>query len=70
MNVDANKVEGMKELLSNEEIARMWARLHTPIVRVDKEVGRNDICPYCDSGKKFKNCECYATHKAKYEYKK
>ncbi|WP_193387292.1 SEC-C metal-binding domain-containing protein, partial [Enterococcus faecalis] len=24
-------------------------------VRVDKKVGRNDLCP-CGSGKKFKNC--------------
>ena len=24
-------------------------------VRVDKKVGRNDLCP-CGSGKKYKNC--------------
>jgi preprotein translocase subunit SecA len=24
--------------------------------RVEKKVGRNEICPFCESGKKFKNC--------------
>ncbi|MDR2839743.1 MAG: preprotein translocase subunit SecA, partial [Paludibacter sp.] len=28
---------------------------HTPIVREEKKVGRNDLCP-CGSGKKYKNC--------------
>jgi preprotein translocase, SecA subunit len=28
---------------------------HTPIVRQEKKVGRNDPCP-CGSGKKYKNC--------------
>ena len=27
-----------------------------PIRNRDQRVGRNDICPYCDSGKKYKNC--------------
>jgi hypothetical protein len=24
-----------------------------------QKVYRNDICPYCDSGLKYKKCECY-----------
>ncbi|MBR5741927.1 MAG: SEC-C domain-containing protein, partial [Firmicutes bacterium] len=28
---------------------------HTPVVRKDVKVGRNDPCP-CGSGKKYKNC--------------
>ena len=27
-----------------------------PIRNRNERVGRNDICPYCDSGKKYKNC--------------
>lgn len=33
-----------------------------PIVK-DKKVNRNEICPYCDSGKKFKKCKCYNKNK-------
>lgn len=51
----------INELLANEDLARMWKKLHTPLLRTNK-VGRNDICPYCNSEKKFKNCECYKTH--------
>lgn len=64
------KVENLKELLSNEDLARMWMKLHTPIVRNGRKVGRNEICPYCNSGKKFKNCECYKTHQNDYSYYK
>jgi preprotein translocase subunit SecA len=28
---------------------------HTPVVRKDVKIGRNDPCP-CGSGKKYKNC--------------
>ncbi|MFZ4545954.1 MAG: SEC-C metal-binding domain-containing protein [Bacteroidales bacterium] len=27
-----------------------------PIVRGERKTGRNEICPKCKSGKKFKNC--------------
>ena len=27
-----------------------------PIRNRAERVGRNDVCPYCDSGKKYKNC--------------
>lgn len=45
----------------NEDLQRMWYKLHTPLVRNKEKVGRNEICPFCNSGKKFKNCECYKT---------
>ena len=45
----------------NEDLQRMWYKLHTTLVRNKKKVGRNEICPFCNSGKKFKNCECYKT---------
>lgn len=35
-----------------------WKEMHTPKVRKHRKVGRNEICPYCDSGLKFKHCEC------------
>ena len=35
-----------------------WRALHTPKVRKFRKVGRNEICPFCDSGLKFKYCEC------------
>ena len=54
-----SKVEAMKELLENEDIKRMWAKMHTPWVRTRPKVRRNEICPYCGSGKKYKHCECY-----------
>lgn len=67
-NKEQKQLETMKEFLSNDDIARMWKKLHTPLVRTSK-VGRNDICPYCNSGKKFKNCECYKTHSVEYTQK-
>lgn len=62
------QLEAVRELIANEDMARMWKKLHTPLVRTSK-VGRNDICPYCNSGKKFKNCECYKTHSSEYTQK-
>lgn len=52
----------------NQDFARTWMRLHTPL-NATSLPGRNDICPYCDSGKKFKNCECYKTHTKEYKNK-
>lgn len=58
-NKNAEKLEGFKGILENEDFGRMWMKMHTPWVRRTKKVGRNEPCP-CGSGKKFKNCECYA----------
>lgn len=41
-----------------EEYARIYKKMHTPFVREYRKVGRNEICPFCDSGLKFKQCEC------------
>lgn len=32
-----------------------YQREHTPIVRTERKIGRNEPCP-CRSGKKFKKC--------------
>ena len=55
--------EQMEQLA--DEYAELYKMAHTPSVRIE-EPGRNDICPYCDSGKKFKNCSCYKTHHKQY----
>lgn len=71
-NKDANKsdAEFMKEMFQNEEFRNMWIKMHTPWTSKIKtgtfghKTGRNEICPYCTSGKKFKNCKCYENYKA------
>ena len=40
------------------EWQEMYAKMHTPFKREYRKVGRNEICPFCDSGLKFKQCEC------------
>ena len=45
-----------------EEWQRMYAKMHTPFKREYRKVRRNEICPFCDSGLKFKRCECYKTY--------
>ena len=67
--MEENKqMEQLKEIMSNEEFQRTFMKLHTPL-NATKLPGRNDICPYCNSGKKFKNCECYKTHQVEYTNK-
>lgn len=60
--------EKYNKMLQDEEFARVFMKLHTPL-NATKLPGRNDICPYCNSGKKFKKCECYKTHKVEYRNK-
>lgn len=40
------------------EWQEMYVKMHTPFKREYRKVGRNEICPFCDSGLKFKHCEC------------
>jgi uncharacterized protein YecA (UPF0149 family) len=56
------------ELMSDEDFQRNFLKLHTPLNATIK-VNRNDICPFCNSGKKFKKCECYKTHQVEYRNK-
>ena len=43
--------------LSKSQIqkAEDYKRMHTPIVRTTRKIGRNDPCP-CGSGRKYKKC--------------
>lgn len=61
-----NKI--MELAKQNDDFARNFMKLHTPIT-VEKLPGRNDICPYCDSGLKFKYCECSKKHTKQYRNK-
>lgn len=56
------------ELMSDEDFQRNFMKLHTPLTASNK-IGRNDICPFCNSGKKFKKCECFKTHQVEYKNK-
>ena len=29
-----------------------------PVAAAGKKIGRNDVCPFCDSGRKVKSCDC------------
>lgn len=44
------------------EWQEMYTKMHTPFKREYRKVGRNEICPFCDSGLKFKHCECSQTY--------
>lgn len=50
---------GFQELIESEDFQRLYQKMHTPWKRRGEKINRNDICPFCNSGKKFKNCECY-----------
>ena len=49
----------IKEAFNDKDFRDMWFKMHTPIVRRFRKVRRNEICPFCESGKKYKKCECY-----------
>ena len=51
-----------------EEWQEMYAKMHTPFKREYRKMGRNETCPYCDSGLKFKKCECYKTYGEQVNY--
>ena len=58
--------EAINTLLGDADIRKMWIKMHTPFLNkiklTGRKIGRNEICPFCTSGKKFKNCECYKSY--------
>lgn len=56
-------MEELKEIMDSPDFQKMWAKMHTPWKRRHDKISRNEICPFCNSGKKFKNCECYEKYK-------
>lgn len=51
-----------------KEWQELYIKMHTPFTREFRKVSRNEICPFCSSGVKFKHCECYKTYGEKSEY--
>ena len=51
-----------------KEWQKMYIKMHTPFKRQYRKVGRNEICPFCDSGLKFKQCECSQTYGEQVSY--
>ena len=48
------KISTIKELMSDEDVQKMWKKMHTPWHK-RYDIRPNDPCP-CGSGKKYKNC--------------
>ena len=67
VNQKTSAQEAKSELMNNEDFKNMWIKMHTPYINKLKltgyKTGRNEICPFCTSGKKFKNCACYKVYK-------
>jgi len=53
----------MKDELNYEDFIRIYKKMHTPWKRRYSKINRNDVCPFCNSGLKFKKCECYEKFK-------
>lgn len=66
-NIENQEVENSDNIstITEEDLARIeefqkeFLRAHTPWIRRYRRVSRNEVCPFCGSGKKFKNCKCY-----------
>lgn len=66
MEQDENKI--VKYAKEDMDFARNYLKLHTPL-QATKMPGRNDICPFCNSGVKFKHCACYKLVQKEYKNK-
>ena len=53
-------IGAIKQAFEDKDFQRKWMEMHTPWVRTHRKVRRNEICPFCESGQKYKNCKCYA----------
>lgn len=61
VNTEATVAETKADLQMQQQIREwqeMYIKMHTPFKREYRKVRRNEICPFCDSGLKFKHCEC------------
>lgn len=57
--VENKEVDNELPEIDLKEFERIYRKMHTPWHRRYRKISRNEVCPFCDSGKKFKNCECY-----------
>lgn len=53
----------IKKAFQDADFKKMWMQMHTPWLRKNKKVRRNEVCPFCNSGLKYKQCECYEHRK-------
>ena len=71
VDTEATVAESKADLQMQQYIREwqeMYAKMHTPFKREYRKVGRNEICPFCDSGLKFKHCECSQTYGEQVSY--
>ena len=54
LNMNDEKISAIKELMSDEDVQKMWKKMHTPWHK-RYDIRPNDPCP-CGSGKKYKDC--------------
>jgi len=67
-NQEDKKQNLINTMTSDEDFMRNFMKLHTPL-NATPLPGRNDICPFCDSGLKFKKCKCFQEHQKEYRNK-
>lgn len=71
VNTEATVAETKANLQMQQQIREwqeMYIKMHTPFKREYHKVRRNEICPFCDSDLKFKNCECYKIYGEQVSY--
>ncbi len=71
VNTEATVAETKIDLQMQQQIREwqeMYVKMHTPFKREYRKVRRNEICPFCDSGLKFKHCECSQTYGEQVSY--
>ena len=59
INENENNKLADQQGIDLKEFNRIYQQMHTPWHRRSRKISRNEICPFCDSGTKFKKCECY-----------
>lgn len=50
--------ENFKDTINDPEFQKMYQKMHTPWHRRFRKISPNEVCPFCDSGVKFKKCRC------------
>jgi len=71
VNTEATVAETKADLQMQQQIREwqeMYVKMHTPFKREYRKVRRNEICPFCDSGLKFKYCECFQKYGEQVSY--
>ena len=62
INNNISDAETLKSFTKDPEFQHMWAKMHTPWKRRYRKIRPNEICPFCNSGLKFKKCKCFESY--------